>query len=102
MSEPDPILCRDCEEPIGLNIIDTEKPCYHILITGFTKHKHLGCQEDSFMLCKSCFPENLKHLYHKEMPKRGICKKCQKNTFVKSDNICKKCRNKNGEKKENG
>ena len=92
MYEPEPILCRDCEEPIGINIIDTAKPCYHILITRFTKLKHLGCQEDSLMLCKLCFSKNLKHLFQKEMPKKGICKRCQKNTRVKLDNICKKCR----------
>ena len=50
-----PKFCRDCKKKIGINIIDTEKPCYHILITKFTEIKKLGVQMDSFMLCKDCF-----------------------------------------------
>lgn len=63
------ILCRDCEQPIGPNIIDTKKPCYHILISEFTETKRLGHQTDSFMLCKKCFNKRMKKVYLKKIEK---------------------------------
>jgi len=67
--DEDSVFCRDCEKIIGPNIIDTEKPCYHILITEFTEIKKLGHQTDSFMLCKDCIIKNMKKIYLKEMNK---------------------------------
>jgi len=66
MSEED-VFCRDCEKKIGPNILDTEKPCYHILITEFTEIKKLGHQTDSFMLCNNCLIIKLGNIYQKEM-----------------------------------
>lgn len=53
MNEED-IFCGLCKKKIGSNIIDTEKPCYHILITEFTEVKKLGSQMESFMICGNC------------------------------------------------
>lgn len=86
------ILCRDCEKIIGPNIIDTEKPCCHILITEFTEKYHLGRQEDSFLLCKNCFTKRLYDLFKKEMPKLGTCKICKLSKYVRKTNVCRECR----------
>ena len=86
------VFCRECENIIGPNIIDTKKPCYHILITKFSMKKPLGYHEDSFMLCEKDFLKIFGTIFKKVMPKLGICKNCKKNKNIDINGFCKKCK----------